>query len=109
MLHLIVSAWQEIFGTLSDTGENYESAIESLDSYFMPKKNLIYESYNFLSAMQNSAETIDAYFLWLLPKSSYYGGFEEDKIRDPVVMSCVSFRLLRRLLLENDLSLPLRL
>ena len=47
------SAWQEIFGTLSDTGENYESAIESLDSYFMPKKNLIYESYNFLSAMQN--------------------------------------------------------
>ena len=37
----------------------------------MPKKNLIYERYNFLSARQNSCETIDAYVrrLRLLTKS----------------------------------------
>ena len=39
LLHLIGPAGQEILDTLS--GDNYESAIASLDSYFMPKKNLI--------------------------------------------------------------------
>ena len=57
--HLIGPAGQEIFDTLSDTGDNYEWAIASLDSYFMPKINLIYERYNFLSPRQNSAEIID--------------------------------------------------
>ena len=40
------------FDTLSDAGDNYESAIEYFE-YFMPKKNLLYEHHNFLSARQN--------------------------------------------------------
>ena len=43
LLQLIGSAGQEIFDALSDTGDNYQWAIASLDSYFMPKINLIYE------------------------------------------------------------------
>ena len=43
----------------------------------MPKKNLIYEGFNFLSARQKSTEYIDAYVtrLRLLTKSCDYGGF----------------------------------
>ena len=75
----------------------------------MPKKSLIYERYKFLSATQNSAEAIDAYVtrLRLLTKSCGYGSFEEEIIRDHVVMSCVSSRLRRHLLREKDLSLSL--
>ena len=51
--------------TLSDAGDNYESTIASLDSYFMPKKKLIYECYNFLNVRQNAAETIDVYITCL--------------------------------------------
>ena len=82
LLHLIGPAGQEIFDTLYDTGDKYESVIASLDSYFMPKKNLIYECYNFLSARQNSAKTIDAYVthLRLLTKSCDCGSFEEEMI-----------------------------
>ena len=65
LLHLIGSAGQEIFDTLSDRRDNYESAIACLDKYFMPKKNLIYEGYKYLNARQNSAKTIDAYVLRL--------------------------------------------
>ena len=66
-----------------------ESAIASLDGYFMPKKNLLYEYYNFLSARQNSAKTINAFIthLQLLKKSCDYGAFEVGIIRDYVVMS----------------------
>ena len=108
-LHLIGSAGQEIFDILSVTGENYESAIANLDSYFMPKRSLIYERYNFLSARQKSAETIDVYLtrVRLLTKSCDYGGFKKEMIRDHVVMSCVSSRLRRHLLWEKDLSLEL--
>ena len=38
LLLLIGPPGQEIFDTLSDTGDNYESAIVDLDSYFMPKR-----------------------------------------------------------------------
>ena len=77
----------------------------------MPKKSLIYERYKFLSATQNSAEAIDAYVtrLRLLTKSCGYGSFEEEIIRDHVVMSCVSSRLRRHLLREKDLSLSLEI
>ena len=95
--------------SLSDTGDKYESAIAGLDSYFMPKKNLIYKHYNFLSAQQNSAKNIDVYVkqLQLLKKSCDYGSFKEEMIRDHFVMSCDSCPLWPRLLQEKDLSLKL--
>ena len=61
LLQLIGPAGQEIFETLLNTGDDYESAIASLDSYFIRKKNLVYKRYNFLSTRQNSAETIKVY------------------------------------------------
>ena len=66
-----------------------KSAIASLDGYFTPKKNLLYEYYNFLSARQNSAKTINDFIthLQLLKKSCDYGAFEVEIIRDYVVMS----------------------
>ena len=75
----------------------------------MPQKNLIYKHYNSLSTRQYSLETIDAYVtrLRFLTKSRDYGGFEEEMIRDHVVMSCVSSHLRLRLLREKDLSFEL--
>ena len=60
----------------------------------MPKKNLIYERYNFLSARQKSAKYIDAYVtrLRLLTKSCDYGGFEEEMILGSTLWLAV-FRL----------------
>ena len=66
---------------------------------------------NFLSARENSAETIDAYImrLQLLTISCDYGGVEEEMIRNHVVMSCVLSRLRRCILQQKDLSLSLSL
>ena len=109
LLHLIGPVGQEIFDTLYDRGYNYELAIASLDSYFLSKKNFIYERYNVLSAKQNAAESIDAYDtrLRLLTTSCDYSGFEKEMIRDHVVRSCVLSRLQRRLLRKKDFSLSL--
>ena len=47
--------------------------------------------------------------LGLLTKSCDYGGFEEETIRNHVVMSCDSSRLQQCLLWKKDLSLSLEL
>ena len=109
LLDSISPAGKEIFDILFDTEGNYEWAIASLDNYFMPMNNLIYERHNFLIARQNSAETIDVYVtrLRLLTKPWDYDSFKEEMIRNHVGMSCVSFRLRRYLLRENNLSLEL--
>ena len=69
---------------------NSESAIASLDIYFMPKKNLIYECYYFFKCQP---KVLMLMHLGLLTKSCDYGGFEEETITNHTVMSCNSSRL----------------
>ena len=75
------------------------------------QRGICMNAINFLSAMRNSAETIDAYImrLQLLTISCDYGSVEEEMIRNHVVMSCVPSRLRRCLLQQKDLSLSLSL
>ena len=50
---------QEIFKTFTNTGDDYKTAIEKLDQYFMPKKNIDYEIFQFRQATQKPEETVD--------------------------------------------------
>ena len=47
---------QEIFDTLEETGDDYKTAIEKLDQYFTPKKNVDFQ-FRQASAKQNNGET----------------------------------------------------
>ncbi len=63
LLYQVGEATQEIFDTLSDTGEDkdYKVALEKLDEYFSPKKNIDYEIFHFHHAKQNIDETTDQF------------------------------------------------
>jgi hypothetical protein len=63
LLYQAGEATQEIFDTLADTGEDkdYKIAIEKLDAYFSPKKNIDYEIFQFRQAKQNIDETTDQF------------------------------------------------
>ena len=52
---------QEIFETLTETGEDYKTAQEKLDAYFSPKKNVDYEIFQFRQAVQQPSETADQF------------------------------------------------
>ena len=43
---------QEIFDTLTDTGEDYKTAVTKLDEYFLPKKNVDYETFSFAKPLR---------------------------------------------------------
>ena len=54
-------ATQEIIETLSDTGDDYKTVQEKLDAYFLPKKNVDYEIFQFRQAVQLPGETVDQF------------------------------------------------
>ena len=49
----------ELFETFTDTGESYAAAIDKLDNYFAPKKNVDFETFQFRQAVQQEEETVD--------------------------------------------------
>ncbi len=54
---------EKIFETLSDVGEDkdYNKAVEKLNEYFSPKKNVLFETHKFRQLKQLTEETIDQY------------------------------------------------
>ena len=59
LLYQAGEATQEVFDTLEETGDDYKTAIEKLDEYFTPKKNVDYEIFQFRQTKQNIGETTD--------------------------------------------------
>ena len=52
---------QEIFETLTDTGDDYKTAQEKLDAYFSPMKNADCKIFQFRQAVQQPGKTVDQF------------------------------------------------
>ena len=52
LLYQAGEATQEIFETIPDTGDDYNTALTKLTEYFSPKKNVDYEAFQFRQAVQ---------------------------------------------------------
>lgn len=106
LLYQAGPATQEIFETLSDTGDDYKTAQEKLDAYFLPKKNVDYEICQFRQAMQQPSETIDQY-VTRLRKLAAHCEFQdlEKELKSTIIQNCQSKRLRRYALREDALTL----
>ena len=65
LLYQAGEATQEIFEMLPETGEDYTTAQAKLDEYFSPKKNVVYQVFQFCQAVQQSGETVDQFVMRL--------------------------------------------
>ncbi|XP_006825938.1 uncharacterized protein LOC102802418 [Saccoglossus kowalevskii] len=111
---------QDLFETLVDPGPgnlpegqqddagNYEKALRTLNAYFIPQLNAIYERHVFRQMKQEEGGTIDQ-FISRLQRQAQNCEFTDtdEQIRDQVIDKCKS-SLLRRKLLENGKSLTLK-
>ena len=111
LLHCAGMDVQDIFDTLPNNGEDndYDKAIEVLDTYFNPATNVPYERHMFRRMMQEENETIDQFVTRLKQKSVScdYGEACDEFIRDQVIDKCRSVAL-RRKLLEKGQALTLK-
>lgn len=95
----------EIFETLPDTGDDYDTAVAKLTEYFAPNKNAKFEIYKFRQAKQEAGESIDTFHTRLRQLSLTCEFAENDKgLKSQIIQGCNSTRLRRRALRE-DMSL----
>ena len=95
----------EIFETLPNTGNDYDTAVTKLIEYFLPKKNTEFEVYKFRQAKQEAGETIDTYHTRLQQLSLMCKFAATDKeVKSQIIQGGASTRLRRRALRE-DLTL----
>ena len=102
LLHFAGEEVNEIFETLPNTGDNYDTAVARLTEYFSPKKNTKFEVYEFRQAKQEHGEGIDTFHTWLrqLALTCEFG--ENDReAKSQIIQGCSSTRLRRRALRED--------
>ena len=105
LLHLAGPAVQDIFSTLADAGTSFDEAINSLDAYFTPQKNLHFERHSFRQAHQAGNETVDQFITRLrrLGENCEFDKYSLDEaIKDQLIEHCHSATLRRRLLREKS-------
>lgn len=106
LLHLAGQEVQDIFLTFTDTGDDYDGALNKLTEYFAPKKNIPFERHVFRQGAQEPGESVESLITRLrtLAKSCQFENVD-DVIRDQLVEKCLSGKLRRRLLREPELTL----
>lgn len=103
LLHYAGEEVNEIFETLSDTGDDYATAKGKLTEYFAPKKNTEFEVYKFRQAKQQQDEGIDSFLTRLRQLSINCEFPDTDKeVKSQIIQGCSSSRLRRRALREDQ-------
>ena len=102
LLHYAGEEVNEIFETLPNTGNDYDTAVTKLTEYFSPKKNTEFEVYKFWQAKQEAGETIDTYHtrLRLLSLTCEFAATDKE-VKSQIIQGCASTRLRRRALRED--------
>ena len=94
---------QEIYETLNDTGNSFESAIRALDGYFKSLINKFYERFRFQQLEQDPDEPIDKFVSRLQHQAAKCNFADTDgSIIDQVIAKCVGSRLRSKLLEEGN-------
>ena len=106
LLHLVGPATQDIYETLTDDDQSYDSTIEALEQHFSITKNVPFERSKFHQAKQQQNESVEQYITRLRTLSLYCEYQDNnDQIRDQFIASCSSTKLRKRLLTESQLTL----
>ncbi|XP_071510902.1 uncharacterized protein [Diadema antillarum] len=105
LLHYAGPEVSDIFDTLPDTGEDYESAKAALGKHFCPSVNIEYEHFVFRQCRQTEDETVDQY-CHRLQKLAVSCEFADNnaEIKSQIILGCRSQKL-RRHALRDTISL----
>ena len=106
LLHLAGPDVQEIFTTLTDTGNatDYARAVDVLNAYFVPQVNSAFARQTFHQITQKPGETVQQFATRLkkAAKDCDFGTDADNQIRDAVLNKCASTYIKRKLLEEGQ-------
>ena len=106
LLHVSGKQVRQVFNTFTDVGTSYQDACDKLQEHFVPKKNIIYERWQFRNARQTEAENCLSFVTRLknMAETCEYGNPDEE-VRDQFVFTCFDNKLREKLLQTKTLTL----
>ena len=93
---------------LNDVDQHqYDKIKDAFHSFFVVKKNIVYERARFNMRKQEANETVDAFItaLFALAEHCNYGTLHDELIRDRIVVDLADTRLSERMQMEKDFDL----
>lgn len=108
LLHYAGEAVHNLFVTLpaSAAALTYDLTLEKLSSYFLPKKNPVFEVFKFKTAVQEEGESIEEYHIRLRRLASTCEFHDCDlEIKNHVIHTCTSLSLKTKALCTPNLTL----
>ena len=111
LLYSLGKESEQVFKTFhfdSDEDEEvYETVLGKLDSYFVPKVNVIHERARFHQCNQKPGESSEEYIRHLheLSDTCSFGAAKQENIRDRLVVGILNKELSEKLQLTSDLTL----
>ena len=87
-------------------GDDYTTVLAKLDEYFLPNKNVDYETFQFRQATQKSDETVDQ-FVTRLRKLADHCEYTDlnRELKLAIIQNCTSKRLKRYALREDNTTI----
>ena len=106
LLHLTGTDVQDIFYTLSNTGDakDYKKAVDAFNAYFVPKVDTRYARHCFRQLTQAPGETTRQFATRLrrAAKDCDYGAGTDNQFSDEILCNCNSMYIKRKLLEEGQ-------
>lgn len=83
------------FGLSEENANNYDTVVDRLNRYFVPKNIVIFECAKFNQWVQNDRENVDAFITDLhhLAENCKFGDLHNELIRDRIVVGIRDFKL----------------
>ena len=99
LLHVSGKQVRQVFNTFTDVGTSYQDACDKLQEHFVPKKNIIYERWQFRNARQTEAENCLPFVTRLknMAETCEYGN-QDEEVRDQFVFTCFDNKLREKFL-----------
>ena len=87
--------------------KEYKTIKEKIDSYFVVRRNIIYERAKFNRRVQNHNKSVEEFInsLHVLAEHCKYGDLHDQMIRDRIVVGLKDGNVSQRLQLDPDLTL----
>lgn len=110
LVYIMGEKAEEIFAALSLSATDvkvYSKVINAFESYFIVKKNIIYERAMFNRRTQKEGESVADFItaLHTLVETCEYGSLQDELLRDRIVAGVRDERLSAKLQMEADLTL----
>ena len=87
--------------------EQYDKVKDAFTTFFIPKKNVIYERAKFNLRAQGQTESADSFItaLYTLAEHCEYGALRDELLRDRIVVGIKNAALSRKMQMERNLDL----